>query len=332
MAFLGRRKFRGKRKFRGRRRFRKRKKFMSSTPRRLYCEPCSFEQLTAGDVVGDTTKKAWALTQPTATASDLTALAAKNWTYVNTVNKGAHNLNQTVRKFKFSVYVEHELNNKSNATMQVTIYEIQYRRDLAKAIVDPSAADYGLATTKTLWNSDSTTAAFLGDGASAPPGGTTSLANYYDYPYWTPFKSGTYCEFVKILKKKTVQIPAGGRFKLTQGSKARLFSENYFESLSTANVQAIGKYTKQFLIGFHGQIANTGVAGAGNIGYATTELNWVTKRIFKVQTVLNAPKLFDFVIPTLYQTNEATAPNALKVPVQGVFETVAGIEVAEGHD
>lgn len=328
MAFLGRRKFRGRR----RRRFRK-KKFIASTPRRLYCEPTTFEEVSTNDIAGDHSKQVWMFLKPTATTADLTTLAAKNWTYVNTVNKGAHNLNASARKFKISSFVSHELCNKSNSCMQATIYECVYRRDLPKAIMDPSAADYGSATIRTLWVSDATTSYFLGDGAAAPPAGTTSLGAYYDYPIWTPFKAGTFCEHVKVIKTKRVQIPAGGRFKLQQGSKARLFSESYFESLNSANAQAIGGYTKFFIVGFHGQIANTGTAGAANIGYTICELNAITTRKFIVQSILNAPKLFDFAVPSMYITNNATAPNALKVPVSAVIETIAGgFEGGEGFD
>lgn len=333
MAF-SRKRFGRKRKFRrGRRKFgRKKRKFSSNVPRKIYCQPTTYEDINAFDVKGDTSKKTHFLTKGVP-SSDVSALMAKNWTFLQTVNKGTHNLNTSARRFRVGAFIQHECCNRSNTTMQVTVYEIMYRKDTPKVILDPSAADFGLGSAKTLWGADGTTAYNLADGTTAVPGGTTSLASYYDYPIWTPYRSPTFCEFVKILKKRSFQCPPGGRFLLKHGMKIKKFGEAYIDALNGTNgAQGIGGWTKQFLISFKGQIATTGTAGGANIGFTTNTLNVVTTRKLTVQTILNSVKTWDMEIGTLYVTNEATAANALKAPVSAVIETVAGFEAPEGED
>jgi len=116
---------------------------------------------------------------------------------------GGDNWKMSIDSFVHDLRIQ----NRSNASMELKIYECQVRRDVSSGALGTTQNPAGILSNMFAANVDPTFPGFLGGsigpGQAALPAGLTSN---YNHPSFTPYQSQAFVEFFKILKCHSVKV------------------------------------------------------------------------------------------------------------------------------
>lgn len=206
--------------------------------------------------------------------------------------------NRTRKIYIDKSYMEYQIVNNSEASVEVTIYNIVYRKDCPLA---PSA----------LWENGmiDTNAKFIEAGANITPSMTTLGV--------TPFHSSLFCQYIKVLKGRKIKLIGGASYvhKMVYNVKRSIDGEWF-----RLGVENRAYFTHGILVVVKGQLMND-LNSAGEIQYAVGSINTVMKKTisWRVDATENRDKTYYY--NNLSNKTGVTAPQFIKIQAGAIDNT-----------
>lgn len=216
------------------------------------------------------------------------------------------------------------IQNRSNASMELTVYECMVRHDVASGTLP-----LGSSSIQALFNDAVDLPTFIGQGLNnLGPGQAvlpTGMTHNYQNPTFTPYDSNEFCTFFKVVKTKKVMLGPNEIMPMKYNMRAKSFRGDRLSSLLC--YEYLAGWTKLLLFSWVGMPVDDGTTA--NQGKAKCDLFIQDNLIIKYHFAPGTSHLVNYQYgnafsgtSTTYSFNPAAFTGV--VPASDTIEVVPG--------
>lgn len=183
-------------------------------------------------------------------------------------NPGNHSWQLSIDRFVHDL----RLQNRSNASMELKIYECVYRHDVTAGQISNNYFPSGISVD--MFDANDNPSALAGQpGAAvgpAQPAFPTGMAHEYSHPAWTPFQSPTFVAAFRIVKTHSLKLGPNEIVSRKFSLRPKKFKGLWLES--TESSEYVARWSKFLLYSWVGMPVDDGTLT--NQGKAKCDLFW----------------------------------------------------------